>query len=80
MTHCKLIEDHIKKYGSITSWEAILNYHITRLSARIYDLKNRKKNPLFLKAILMKNKETGVQYVKYVLDNKNRRTRCGRNN
>lgn len=31
---------HLKKYGSITSWEAFKEYGITRLSARIFNLKN----------------------------------------
>lgn len=31
--------DHLKKYGSITSWEAIDNYGATRLSAIIYNLR-----------------------------------------
>ena len=30
---------HIKKYGSITSMEAFEKYGITRLSARIYNLR-----------------------------------------
>ena len=29
---------HMKKFKSITSWEAFANYRITRLSARIADL------------------------------------------
>lgn len=32
------ILNHLK-HGSITSWEAIQKYHITRLSARVYELK-----------------------------------------
>lgn len=31
--------DHLKKYGSITSWEAIDNYGATRLSAIIFNLR-----------------------------------------
>lgn len=31
---------HLKKYGSITSWEAISYYGATRLSAIIYMLRN----------------------------------------
>lgn len=33
------ILEHLMAYGSITSWEAIQKYRITRLSAKIYDLK-----------------------------------------
>jgi hypothetical protein len=31
--------NHIRKYGKITSWQAIENYHITRLSDVIFKLK-----------------------------------------
>ena len=31
---------HLKDYGTITTWEAIEEYGITRLSARIKDLKD----------------------------------------
>lgn len=33
--------EHLKKYGSITSWDAIQKYGATRLSAIIYNLKKR---------------------------------------
>ena len=33
--------EHLKKYGSITSWEAIELYSATRLSAIIYNLRHR---------------------------------------
>ena len=32
---------HLKKYKSITSWEAIETYKITRLSARIHELRGK---------------------------------------
>lgn len=35
--------DHLKEYGSITSWEAIDNYGATRLSAIIYNLRKHHK-------------------------------------
>lgn len=31
--------EHLEKYGTITSWEAITKYSITRLSACIYNLR-----------------------------------------
>ena len=31
---------HLKDYGTITTWEAIQEYGVTRLSARIKDLKD----------------------------------------
>jgi len=38
-TQNELILKHLKEYGGITSLEAIQEYGITRLSARIYDLR-----------------------------------------
>lgn len=32
---------HIKEHGSITSFDAISHYGMTRLAARIYDLRSR---------------------------------------
>jgi len=32
---------HLKEYGSITTWEAIKEYGITRLSAKIFDLRKQ---------------------------------------
>ena len=32
---------HLNTYGSITPYEAIERYHMTRLSARIWELRNK---------------------------------------
>lgn len=40
MTHYNNILMHLKKHGSITSWEAIQTYGCTRLSHYIYLLRN----------------------------------------
>lgn len=32
---------HLKEFGSITTWEAIKEYGITRLSAKIFDLRKQ---------------------------------------
>lgn len=40
-TDCELILMHIKKYGSITHDEAEAEYGIKRLSARIWDLRDK---------------------------------------
>ena len=34
------IKKHLKKHGSISTWTAFTRYRITRLSARIWDLRN----------------------------------------
>lgn len=40
LTQADRVLRHLKDNGSITSWEAIQQYGITRLSAKIYDLKH----------------------------------------
>ena len=37
----KLISDHLCRYENITTFEAFVKYNITRLSARIYDLREK---------------------------------------
>jgi hypothetical protein len=41
MTQSQVILEHLKKHGSITQKEAIDNYGIMRLGARIWDLKRQ---------------------------------------
>lgn len=39
MTQEQKVLIHLKELGTITSWDAILEYGITRLSAKIYNLR-----------------------------------------
>lgn len=36
----QMVLEHLQKHKSITGWDAISKYHITRLAARIKDLKD----------------------------------------
>lgn len=38
-TQKAIVAEHLKKHGSISSWEAIELYRCTRLGARIYQLR-----------------------------------------
>ncbi len=40
MTQTEMVLLYLKENGSITTWEAYANLYITRLSAKIYDLKH----------------------------------------
>lgn len=61
-TQENIILDHLKKHKFITSWEAIQEYRITRLSARIYELRERGHN------IITKNvSENGKRFAEYSL-------------
>jgi hypothetical protein len=53
MTQSQVILEHMKKHGSITQKEAIDNYGIMRLGARIWDLKRQGH-------VISTERETGV--------------------
>lgn len=55
---------HLKQHGHITSWEAITKYHITRLSAKIYNLRQLGYH---INSVYEQNEETGANYVRYFL-------------
>ncbi len=40
VTQKEQVLNHLKTYGSLTSWDAIMEYGITRLSHHIYCLRN----------------------------------------
>lgn len=40
-TQVDLVEKHLLEKGTITTWEAFTIYGITRLSAKIYELRNK---------------------------------------
>lgn len=40
-THCYKALNHLIRYGKLTSMEAFQAYHMTRLSAIVYDLRNK---------------------------------------
>ena len=41
MTQEQKVLRHLQELGSITSWEAIMEYGITRLSAKIFNLRKQ---------------------------------------
>lgn len=61
------ILEHLKRYGSITSMQAFHLYGITRLSARIKELRDMGYN-IITHMIEDKNRyDEPVRYAKYVL-------------
>ena len=68
MTQSNIVLEHLKKHGSITSWQAIQKYGITRLSARIFEL--RKQGFKIANENISKINRYGVPvtFVKYVLE------------
>ena len=39
MTQCERVLDHLQRFGGITAWEAMRDYGIMWLTARVFDLK-----------------------------------------
>lgn len=68
MTQTEIIAEHLKVYGSITTWEAFERYGITRLSAQIYLLK--KEGYDFTEEWITKQNRYGksVSFKKYILE------------
>jgi len=54
------ILNHLKKHKFITSWKAIQEYRITRLSARIYEL--REKGYQIITKNITENGKTFAEY------------------
>ena len=66
----KKIEKHLIKHKSITSWEAIELYKATRLSAVIFNLRNKGWNiesERVTKSIICDGVAQHINYVKYNL-------------
>lgn len=60
----KQIKEHLQWYDTITSWEAIQKYHITRLSAIIYTLRHEEGMNI---TSTNKLAENGKNYAEYKL-------------
>jgi len=67
MTQEKAILQHLKQFGSITSWEAIKEYGATRLSAFIHILR-KQGYKIETQDMQAKNRFGNfVSYAKYIL-------------
>ncbi|HIS62332.1 MAG TPA: hypothetical protein IAC14_08845 [Candidatus Scybalomonas excrementigallinarum] len=69
MTQNEMIYDYLKKNGSITTYEAFTELFITRLSARIYDIKKMYNLDIKEEWITKKNRYgKSCSFKKYILD------------
>lgn len=67
-TKTKQVLEHLRQYGTITSWEAITQYGATRLASIICNLRKRGYD---IKTITIMDKDRNgnvCQYAKYVFD------------
>lgn len=67
MTQSEMVLEYIEDFGSITTYEAFIELGITRLSARIFDLKKKGYN--FKKTMIKKKNRYGkkIKFYKYEL-------------
>ena len=69
MTQNEMVYDYLKKHGSITTFEAFTELFITRLSARIFDIKKIYGIELKEEWITIKNiYGKTCSFKKYILD------------
>ena len=69
MTQNEMIYDYLKKNGSITTYEAFTELFITRLSARIYDIKKMYNLDIKEEWITKKNRYgKSCSFKKYILE------------
>lgn len=64
LTQVQRIAEYLKDHGSITTYEAFRHLGITRLSARIWDMKDRGWE-FKRETISKKNKYGNVSFTKY---------------
>lgn len=64
MTQKQQVLSHLRRLGSISPAEALRDYSITRLAARIGDL---KKDGFNIEAEMRQHPVTGVRYARYTL-------------
>tara|TARA_Y100001938_G_C7954042_1_gene360771 strand:+ start:423 stop:686 length:264 start_codon:yes stop_codon:yes gene_type:complete len=64
MSQKEQVRKHLEQYGSITSWEAITKYRITRLSGIIYILRHDEQMDI---SATDKRNEDGKNWVEYRL-------------
>lgn len=68
MTKTEKVRLHLIEKGSITSWEAIMEYGATRLSDIIYRLRNEGMNIINERIKFTDRFGSKSSYVKYILE------------
>jgi len=65
LSQWQIVKMHLEIHGSLTSWEAIQLYRITRLSAIIFILKNEQG--IDIDTIRMRTESENKSYAKYII-------------
>lgn len=66
MSQEEKVLNHLKKHGEITSWTAIMDYGITRLSARIFRLREQGYQ-IETEIVCKKKGEETVRFARYTM-------------
>ena len=67
-TQADRVLDYMKKFGSITTMQAFADLGVTRLSARIYELRHYQNIKIISKIMTRKNRYGEIcNYAKYSL-------------
>lgn len=64
MVQKEAVKRHLQKHGEITSWDAIMEYGITRLASVIYDLRREGYN-IETENVVKKKGERTVHFARY---------------
>ena len=74
MTQCERVLDHLQRFGGMSAWEAMRDYGIMRLGARVWDLKAQGHD-------IRRTMESGknrygeaISYARYYLEENNGKT------
>ena len=65
MTQTQAVLNHLKKHGNISPREALLDYNVSRLAARIHELK--VDYSMKITTVRKRNPVTGLVYARYEL-------------
>lgn len=68
MTSKALILRHLTDYGSITAWEAVKDYGIMRLGARVWDLRHAGYPIATHMEVSVNRYGMPVRYARYTLE------------
>lgn len=72
MSQTEMVLEYLKEHGSITTWESYSKLFITRLSAKIYDLKHKYGYEFDEEWITKKNRYGNTcSFKKYILRKEN---------
>lgn len=66
MSQEEKVLNHLKAHGEITSWTAIMDYGITRLSARIFKLREQGYQ-IETEIVCKKKGEETVRFARYTM-------------